>query len=183
MPIVPRGTKVTAVPWNIPDIPWQLPTLTDWDDRAAWLSLVNWRPNAAEVWWQYFEKVTNTDFEFTDGEARSWAGGSETTPDEYLFIFLGPRGEGEFAGFVVLKHTLMPTEDDLEKLLFGVVAPLDAAKIWQDAYHVTDAQYEAYADLIHQNKKINAIKLFRAYHNTSLMLSKNAIDQLSEILL
>ena len=166
MPTVPKGTKVTAIPWKIPDINWELPDERDWYNPAAWLDLINWRPSGDDVWWAYLQKTTKEDFTFEDSEAREWRSNNTTRKNSYLFVFLGADRTTEYAGFIVKVESLTETEG-----------------LWRSRWNSTVRQENIYRALIHSQKKITAIKQYREDHYLCLLkTAKDAIDDLANLM-
>lgn len=177
MPIVPKGTSVTAIPWELPEADWKFPTGVEYDSPVAWMGFINWSPGPNpttgehRVWWVALQKITKEDYQFDILEARCWTGASgEARLDEYTFVVL--ERNAEYAGFIVENVNLITTNENKE---------------WRDRWRVTLAQEEGYRAWLQARKLIQAIKQFRQDRldtggDSSLRFAKDAIDELNGLM-
>lgn len=176
MPIVPKGTSVTAIPWELPEADWKFPTGIEYDSPVEWMGLINWSPGRNPttgervVWWAALQKITKENYQFDVLEAREWVGAAgQTRRDEYVFVFL--EKNAEFAGFIV--ETV------------NIIVATNAE--WRDRWRATEAQEEVYRGWILVPNKIMAIKLSRqdrldTGEDSSLRFAKDAIDDLDKLM-
>lgn len=174
--LVPKGTTVTAIPWEIPEADWKFPAGARYDLPVAWMGLINWSPGKNPtngdrmVWWEGLQKVTKEYYQFDELEARCWVGASGSTRlDEYTFVFL--KGNAEYAGFIV----------ENVKLIRATNAE------WRDRWSATPAREEIYRAWLLVPNKILAIKQFRqdrldTGEESSLRFAKDAIDDLDRLM-
>lgn len=118
MKIVPKGSKVIAIPWKVPEARWELPGVHQWQFAEAWEKLVRWEPYG-KLWWQHLQKTTKEDFPFDEVNSRPWTGGKESGGPQYTFVSLGE--DGEFAGFLVLSSELVSEQDAVMQELLRAI--------------------------------------------------------------